>query len=338
MSMHVHTVDYRRRGRPHARVDLGFWVGGLPRLLVACRVLGHRPVVDGYGPTPPGTQAARWVACDRCGTRPRPQGDLDPAVWRVGERYVGPFDGAPTPPERSSVLPSSYHRPGDWPEREAWTLSGRLVLLGGQPGFGVTVEVGSAGNEHVLSGHVQLGWLGSLYLATDRLGTWWQRRLNATGYEAKAVEVCVRGGRLRWRLWAPLDYGRDTPWWRAGVVRCHPLDLLLGAARWTHVPVGEVETGAVVLPEGDVHQVTLRLQRAVLARPRGRVLRQAWEVDWEAVGAGIPTRSHGRGRVSRCGVVVPAAAVEGGRWVEAALEAVAQQISEDRASHNYTPE
>jgi len=90
---HRFTVDYRKRDgeRPGTLLNRGYFLTGLPRLILLCRLLGHRPVVDGttgYRDRP----GHRWVCCDRCGVRPDPQGQLDPDRWNIGDRYTGPFD------------------------------------------------------------------------------------------------------------------------------------------------------------------------------------------------------------------------------------------------------
>ncbi|MEO3868203.1 hypothetical protein ABGB18_05160 [Nonomuraea sp. B12E4] len=54
-----------------------FWLHDVPRLMLWCRLRGHKPVVDGYSPHVPGGDAMRWVACD-----------LDRELWRRGHRFV----------------------------------------------------------------------------------------------------------------------------------------------------------------------------------------------------------------------------------------------------------
>lgn len=92
--MHRFSVDYGKRDgkRRGTLLNRGYFISGLPRLIPVCRLLGHRPVVDGtqgIGTSKP----SRWVCCDRCGIRPDPQGQLDPARWNIGDRYDGPLDG-----------------------------------------------------------------------------------------------------------------------------------------------------------------------------------------------------------------------------------------------------
>ncbi|WP_345572486.1 hypothetical protein [Nonomuraea rosea] len=43
-----HSIHYLPRG---------FWLHGVPRLMLLGRIRGHRPVVDGYGPRKPGLDA-----------------------------------------------------------------------------------------------------------------------------------------------------------------------------------------------------------------------------------------------------------------------------------------
>ena len=102
--MRWHTVDYAKdhEGGPWTLLSRGFRLHDVPRLMLLCRLLGHRPVVDGYGPTGPGLHAARWVVCDRCGVRPDPQGALDPEHWSVGQPYTAP---GTTPKTTTSANP-----------------------------------------------------------------------------------------------------------------------------------------------------------------------------------------------------------------------------------------
>ncbi|GGK90431.1 hypothetical protein Ppa06_57960 [Planomonospora parontospora subsp. parontospora] len=118
MRWHTHDnlADPDVPAAPRGRlVDLSWWLG-VPRLLLVCRVLGHRPVVDGVD-TP--RWSARWVACSRSGSRPSPQGDLDPTVWEIGRPYDGPFVVVdPLPKDRHVQLaelgepaPTAHQRP-----------------------------------------------------------------------------------------------------------------------------------------------------------------------------------------------------------------------------------
>ena len=70
--MHTHSTNYRKdRKQPGTLINRGFWLNHIPRPLITCRILGHKPVVDGtkgFHDRP----GARWVCCDRCGTRPSP--------------------------------------------------------------------------------------------------------------------------------------------------------------------------------------------------------------------------------------------------------------------------
>lgn len=309
----VFTVDYRR-DQPARRAGLlnrGFWINNLPRPLLTCRARGHRPTVDGTGPHAPGLAAYRWVCCDRCGLRPDPQGDLDPLMWDVGAPYTGPL-------------------PGPWPTRPSWTLGGQLVVGDGFSGVGAEVKVGNGGSEHTLAGHVALGRVGALFLHTEDLGTWLQRRLNPTGYDSRVTGVSVSGGRLSWKVWAKRDHwSRDDPKWMQGSVVVDPRDLVLGPKRYAYEDAGEPVTRTVRMPHGDDREVRLQLQRVTAGRARGRKT-ESWSVDWDST-PGIPTEPGDRGRIGGAGETVTAAAVNAGTWPMEATAGIAARLTRDRA-------
>lgn len=321
--MHIHTANHRaEQDPPRGLANRSFWAHDLPRPLLTCRLLGHRPVVDGTGPLGPGLRAARWVCCDRCGVRPDPQGRLDPERHDVGDRWTGPSD-----PDFRAALP------GSWPARPTWTFGGQLLIGSAHTGFGLQAKIGNAGSEEVLAGHIHLGRAFALYLHTERLGTWWQRRLNPTGYESKMLEMAAHHGHLHWKLWAPRDTSRATPRWRDGSARINPLDIVLGPRRYSYTDVGDPVESTLRMPHGDKHTVTLQLQRRTLARKRGGRTVRTWAVDWEAR-PGIPIKPHG-GRILGSGVAVDGDAVTEGRWVFPALAAIAADLAKDRARHGY---
>ncbi|HWB37587.1 MAG TPA: hypothetical protein VHA75_16355, partial [Rugosimonospora sp.] len=120
--MRAHTVDYRAQedAPPRWRLfDRGFWIYDIPRPLLLCRTLGHKPVVDGTGtPGEHRGMVSRWVVCDRCGVRPHPQGYLDPTEWNVGDRYTGVWtDSPPQPAEKLKRLEDAARAHRDRPPK-----------------------------------------------------------------------------------------------------------------------------------------------------------------------------------------------------------------------------
>lgn len=190
--MRFHSTDYRKdRERRGVLLNRGFWFW-LPRPLATCRILGHRPVVDGTAGLG-GRPGARWVCCDRCGVRPEPQGSLDPAAWSRGDAFDlrVPADGV-------------VRAHGAWPEHPEGVFGGQLIL-GRTSSCGISVKVGNAGSEHTLAGHISLPFPAALYLHTEQFGTWLQRRLVPDGYESRVIEAAVHDKRLWWRLWVLRD-------------------------------------------------------------------------------------------------------------------------------------
>lgn len=347
--MRVSTVDYLDRdgSTPGRLFDRGWWLRDVPRPMPVCRLLGHRPVVDGTGtPGEHSGHVARWVACDRCGVRPDPQGVLDPEQWDIGQPYTGPFV---TPPwaglegvARTEAMKRTkgWRHPGPWPRRPTGVIGGQLVIGRSIPGAGLGVKVGNAASEHVLEATAHVGPLGFIGVHTEHLGQGVQRRLNPKGYESRVVEASIHGGRLHWKLWAKRDsWTRGTPRWRDGSVRIDLRDILLGEARYTY-ELREGPVDAVVrMPEGDDHDVKLTLTLCRLGRPRGRRSIGSWEVEWTSV-PGIPFRrdSWKGNNVHGSAVSVSAAAVRQGRWVQEASAAIAAQISADRSRYGWRPD
>jgi hypothetical protein len=328
--MHKFTVDYRARGdKPRGVLNRGIFINGIPRPLLTCRRFGHKAVIDGHGgPGEPG-RAARWVACDRCGERPEPQGRLDPALWEVGEPYPKPGDPREATPSETN--------PGPWPTSNTWDLSIQILIGASYPGFSAEAKVGNCGSENATAAHLRLGRAFAIYINTGELGRWWQRRLNPVGYESKVVKVAVDRSRVRWNLGMPRDsYNKAWPRWRYGSFRWRPLDVLFGERRYTHEKVGKPVTAELVMPHGDRHEVTLQLQRRTVARKRTRSRFDGWAVDWDAR-AGIPTKPHGRGTVHGSGVRLDAANPESSAWALQALDQIRDNVSAMRTRYDYVP-
>ena len=347
--MRWRTYDHRENDSGHgrrSRLDVGFWLYDVPRVTLLCRLLGHRPVIAGTETFREGSAGHRWVCCDRCGTRPDPQGDLDPAAHPIGSPYSGTFDAQAnrTANARRTVvgLRTADRLPGSWPDKPTGHLGGQLILgRGALPGFSVEVKVGNPGSEHVLAAHARLSPLGALYLHSERHGTFLQRRLNPDAPHSREIGVTVERGRLWWKLWAPRDNGcggEPVPRWQAGQVSVDPRDLLLGRRQHRCVEVGDPVVATVRLPHGDDHEVTLRLREVHTGRPRGRVTRR-WAVEWVSRD-GIPcrkSRSRIGGRAQDGTVDVDERAVRRGTWPAEAAAAVAVRITAWRAANDYTP-
>lgn len=322
--MHAFTTDYRRDdGR--GLVNKGLFLSYIPRPLLGCRVFGHKPIVDGFGVPKRDGHLARWVVCDRCGTRPVPQGQLDPTAWDVGDPYTGEYAEAG----------ATGAVPGPWLERPTWNLSMQLCIGSSSPGFGVEFKVGNGGSENALAAHLRLGRLFAVYVSTGQLGRGLQRLLNPTGYDSKVTGLTIGAGRVYWRVFVPRDHwSRSTPRWREGSLRYRLLDVLLGEKRYAHEDVDKAAV-TLPLPHGDAHEITMRLQRRTVSRKRTKARFDAWTVDWVAQ-RGIPTKPHGRGNV--CGTSVDLAEADVPAWQEAALTAIADQLTVMRDRHDYAKE
>lgn len=339
--MYAHTTD--RRPGEGGLVNRTFSISDLPRPLLLCRAFGHRPVVDGYD-SAHGGGSARWVVCDRCGVRPCPQGRLDPARWDLGQKYQGPFDGLrpweKTEPARPRHEEPQHTTPGAWPARPTWTFGGQIVVGLSGAGPSIQVKVGNTGSEHTLAAHLTLGRLGALFLHTEHLGTWLQRRLNPTGHESKIIRLAATDGRVHWSVWAPRDsWSSDTPRWRQGSARYNLADIWLGERRASFEQVGDTITATLRMPHGDDHQVELQLERVTFGRPRGRRRDSYWSVDWECPDC-VPTRPEdgGRGRYTASNARIPDNVVTDGTWVPTALAAIAASLTTDRTRNGYPQE
>ncbi|MFI6182559.1 hypothetical protein ACIA8R_44020 [Nonomuraea sp. NPDC051191] len=332
-----HSTDYLKRdGRQRGMlVHRGFWAHQVPRLMLWCRLRGHKPVVDGYGPTPPGTDAARWVVCDRCGVRPDPQGNLPVKHFDVGQPYNGKVY-TPEFTQAMQALGSTTWGPGPWPDRPTGTLGGELVLGKTFGVFSAQLTIGAAGADHPVSGHMRVWPLGALYLHTEAFGTWLQRRLVPEGYESRVINVSIGEWAIRWKWWARENHwSRDDPWWMHGSISLDLVQALFGPKRYSYETVEGPVLGWIKMPEGDSHQVQLTLQRQRLGRPRLKRAKWAWSVDWETPNGGIPTKTNGRNRITGSSVHVPDEAVETRSWDVLACAIVARKLSDERAQYGY---
>ncbi|MFF0770957.1 hypothetical protein ACFYUK_18880 [Nonomuraea wenchangensis] len=345
--MYWHTRDNtEQEGRQRGRlIDRSFWLNDAPRLMLRCRLFGHKPVVDGYGPHGRGLAARRWVTCDRCGVRPDPQGDLTPEEWRIGDRYDGLYET----PERhiltTEEIRTAMNRvraglrlPGPWPDKPTGSIGGQLIVGRTLGGFSAQVEIGCAGGDNTLAAHVRLNPIGALYLHTEGFGRWLQRRLNPTGYTARLIGLSIDGWAIRWQLWArDGEWSRDDPRWMLGSISLDLVEKILGPKRYSYQTVDGPVMGWIQMPEGDRHQVQLTLQRARLGRPRAEwAAKYHWAVGWES-GTPIVTRP-GRGGTTAASVRVPDLAVESRSWDVLACTLAAQQLSAQRAEYGYRPE
>lgn len=317
---HFQIVDYRERdgGQRGQLINRGYFLHNTPRLIPICRLLGHKPVVDGVDFRPihvaggiKPSQRSRWACCDRCGVRLQQPVDCD---LETGQPYTDPL---PTP-----VSPRG-------------TVGAQLIIGASHGGAGVGFKIGNAGSEQTLAAHVQIHPLGALYLHTEDHGTWLQRRLNSVGYHSRIVEVAVHNGHLHWELWAKRDeHKRSDPWWMHGSVEIDPRTILCGPRRYTYTDTGALVEATVRMPHGDDHPVRLQLQRQTLGRARGRRPKLSWSVDWSAP-SGIPTRNTDRGRIYGSGVHVSDRSATDGGWVEEACAAIATQMTGDRVRYSY---
>lgn len=340
--MHRFTVDYSN-DRPDPRVlhNRGYFVNGLPRLIPLCRLFGHRPVVDGYDSDFGNRERARWVACDRCGIRPYPQGHLDPEQWNVGQRYTGPFNpGQPMSPTVRKQLIKRGHdqgirQPGAWPAKPTGSVGGQLVI-GRSATLGMQIKVGNVGSEQPLAGHIGLGPLGALYLHTEDYGRGIQRRLNPTGYDSRVTGIDIHRGRLYWSVWAKRDeHSAKDPKWMRGSVAIDPRHYLLGPMKATRADATDKAEGTVHMPDGTSYPVTVRIERWSRGRIRGRKTTSLTLV-WDCK-PGIPVRNHDwKGdEVFGGSFPFPTVDLESGQWVQQACAAIADHCAQDRARYNY---
>lgn len=352
--LHSQIVNYHARDGRHPKgrlANFGFFLHRVPRLPLRCILFGHRPVVDGTN-SMPATAAYigrrnRWVVCDWCGDRPDPQGSLDPDRWNIGEKYTGGFTNPVTRHDLIRLKDREHYLPGPFNDREArGGLGGQLVIGRQELGFGFELKVGNGGSEHTAAAQVYAGWLGALYLhAEGGHGRWLQRRLNpdrrdGTCVPSRLVGVRLGRGRLRWHWWTPRDqtpHEHGLSWWRDGEIDLRILDRVLGRRLYDFTPVPGGETTRMVrMPEGD-YLVGLKLRAVTVGRKRGRRKKRPYEVDWSALGKGIPTEGPLRGRIFGASVTIPDGAVTAGTWPAVAAAAIAADISNQRTQYGWEP-
>lgn len=338
--MRLRSID-RNSGEDHqpsVLVSRTFWINDVPRLIPLCRLLGHKPVVDGTS-TP-----CLWVACDRCGMRANPQGNLDPTQWEIGQRYTGPLTPeAPLSPivrkqmARKGIAPAGAGQPGPFPAPPVGTVGGEVCI--GKSKWrtvGIDFKVGNCGSEQVLAASLRLGPLGSLYLHTEDHGRWLQRRLNPTGYQSRETGLSYYDGRLSWQVWARRDEHRATdPKWMRGSVVLDPRHYLLGPARNHKTGESERVPVTIYMPEGDTHQATAHLEQWQTRRTRGRA-RTYWLAQWDCE-AGIPVRNDSwKGDATYSATwAITGVTPDMPRWPYILAAKAAEQCSRDRARYGY---
>lgn len=342
--MYLHTVDHAK-DRPNSRVLLhrSYYANNVPRLMAACRLFGHKPVVDGYNSKhgPAEERRRRWVACDRCGARPEPQGNLDPDQWPIGTPYTGPFTGRPFPKQaarqlaKRGIVAPPPKNPGTWPAKPTGDVSAELVI-GRSHSIGADFKVGNPGSENVLAAHIGLGPLGALYVSTGRFGTWVQRRLNNQGYDSRETGFSIHHGRLWWNVWARRDEHRaGDPKWMRGTIHLDPRHHILGPAKNRKVSETEKVPVTVYMPEGDTHDVQVHLELWETRRTRGRA-RTYWMAQWDCE-KGIPVRNHDwKGDATySCAWGIEGVTPDNQRWPYILAAKAAEQCTRDRARYGY---
>lgn len=342
--MHRFTVDYSK-DRPDRRVlmDRGFFLHGLPRLIALCRLLGHKPTVDGYNSKygREEERRARWVFCGRCGIRTDPQGVLDPNEWDLGQPYTGPVSNAPrlSPVVRKRLAerglePTSTGLPGPWPKNPTSAI-GAQVIIGRSSFLSIGFKVGSGSSEQCLAANISLGPLGAIYVHTEDHGQFIQRWLNGSkdlSNESRETGISIWHGRLEWKLWAPRDSrSKDDPWWMRGSIHLDPRHYLLGGRVCDVEKLTEKTDATVTMPDGSVHAVQVRLERWTSGRKRGRKTVR-YEADWSSR-EGIPVRFDNAWYGS--GVTVPEQSVDNGQWIQEACTQIAAQCTKERVRNDY---
>lgn len=350
--LHSQIVNYKAREGTSSRgrlVNIGFFLHRVPRLVLRCTLFGHRGVVDGTD-SMPATAAYigrrnRWVVCDWCGDRPDPQGALDPARWNIGDRYTGGHTNELGRHDLIRLKDREHHLPGPWcDEKSGGELGGQLIIGRQEMGAGFEVKVGSGASEHTLAASLHLGPLGALYLhAGDGIGGWVQRRFNPDRdrtYQSKVAGVRFARGQIMWQWWAPRNETRKESglsWWRDGGIDLRLVDKVLGRKLYDYTDVPGGDTSRLVrMPEAD-YLVRLKLRAVTVGRKRGRPRKMPYEVDWTALGKGIPTEGPLRGRIFGASVTVPDRAVTAGTWPAVAAASIAATVTGWRTRHGWEP-
>ena len=344
--MHVFVTDRKKDSNdPRVLLHRSYHAHNLPRLIPMCRLLGHKPVVDGYDSEYGRSEErrARWVACDRCGVRPEPQGNLDPDQWQLGQPYTGPFTGRLLPAEKVRQLQESgsiktypYPKePGNFSDRPTGALGAELII-GRSLSLGADIKVGNWGSENVLAAHIGLGPLGALYVHTEAFGTWVQRRLNPAGYKSRETGISVHGGRLWWNVWADRDEWNSTdPKWMRGNITIDPRHYLYGPLKNRKLSETDRVPAVVRMPEGDTYDVTVHLERWESRRTRGHACTY-WMAQWDC-DKGIPVRNHDwKGdETFSCTWMAEGVTPDNPRWPYVLAAKAAEQCSRDRARYGY---
>lgn len=344
-----HFLDYAERdGRqPGVLLNRGWWLNETPRLMPVCRLFGHKPVVDGYGPHPRGLDARRWVACDRCGVRPDPQGDLDPDAWAIGQRYDGPFLEEPEPFVLTTEMLrtagarglTSYSVPGPWPKRPTGTVGGQVMLGRWGGGHTIGLDISPEGGDHALAFHIAISPLFWFSVHFDDHGRWLTRRLlPRDSFDTRQIGLSFDEWHLRWKLWKRQGHwSRDDPKWWAGTINLDLVEKLFGPKRFSRKQAAGPELAWVHLPHGDSYQMQLTLQRVRLGRPRLRRAKWSWQVEWQSDSA-VPIHGTSGGGDFDGFVKVPDDAVTEDRWVTKACELIAKDLTERRERYGYRAE
>ena len=342
--MHRFTVDYSKdRPDRHVLMNRGFFAHGLPRLILLCRLRGHRPVVDGYDSQygREEERRARWVICGRCGIRPNPQGTLDPDEWDLGQPYTGQFNRPePVAPEvakqlaRRGLKPARGPLPGVWDDNPTSAV-GAQVIIGRTMGVSAEVKVGSWSSEQCLAAHISLGPLGAVYVHTEDHGRFLQILLNRgrrLSTESRVTGIDFHHGRFGWKLWANRDTSsKDDPRWMRGNIPIDPRHYLLGKNTCDIEKLSEKVPVTLTMPDGIAYEVDLRLERWTYGRLRGRKTVR-YDVDWNCRG-GIPVSFKDSWHGSS--VTITPDGVDNGQWVQEGLAAIVDHLAKQRTRYNY---
>jgi hypothetical protein len=141
----------------------------------------------------------------------------------------------------------------------AWKIPGRHP--------GVSVDVGSQGDEDNLSLHVGFLladlWLTFEHMGTQYLSTW---LIPAKDYEGRETGIRFFNQAVWWDVWHPsMSWTRGTPRWRHG--SWHPLDTFFGRLERSSETLEEAYNVPVPLPEG-TYRADVTLSRNTWTRSR----------------------------------------------------------------------